>query len=459
MKNKWSAPLLAHITKGTLKGSPNWVASTFTHDSRKVEPGQLYVAIKGEKVDGHAYIQNALQQGAVAALVDHVPQDLPADAPLLVVPSVEQALNQIGRYVRTETKAKVFAITGSSGKTTTKDMLYLALQSQVRTHRTPASFNSRWGLPLTLSAASESDQALILEMGMNAPGEIKNLTNIGLPDIAIITTINPAHIEKMKTLDQIAHEKGSIFGGLKAHGTAIIPSDVAERQILVEHAHQSQAENIILFGESPLSTYRLTRTVFTESGMTVSASLGDQAVTYNLSVQGKHFALNSLAVLAAVKAAGYSIEKAIEGLKAFKGASGRGEAKALQSGILLLDESYNANPGSMAAALEAFAERPIQGKKYLVLGQMGELGPDSARYHKALKEVVLKVHPEHVFTYGDSMTHLYAALKDELSVTHADQKDDIIKALKTVLKPGDALLIKGSNSLNLGEVAKAFDTN
>ncbi len=457
MKNKWTAPLLAHITEGQLKGNPNWVATTFTHDSRKVEPGQLYVAIKGETVDGHDYVAEALEKGAVAALVEKIPSNLPTNAPLLYVKSVEEALKATAHHVRHCTMAKVFAVTGSSGKTTVKEMLRLALENQCTTHATPASFNSRWGLPLTLSGAAENDRALVLEMGMNAPGEILNLTQMGQPHIALITTINPAHVEKFGNIEKIAHEKGSIFAGVVEGGVAIIPADVAECQILVDHANKNpNIHHIILFGTSKLASCRVIDTSFSETGMNVTASIDGHHYTYSLGVSGMHFAVNSVAVLAAIHAAGLDVKKATQSLGQFQGASGRGQAHFVRDNVLLMDESYNANPGSMKAALDAFAHRPIQGKKYLVLGQMGELGPDAPKYHADLKDAVLNVHPAHVYTYGDMMQHLKAAIEDQVPVTHITDLETLQKTLEKQLQPNDGLLIKGSNALKLGQVAHAL---
>lgn len=318
--------------------------------------------------------------------MEKIPSNLPADAPLLHVNSVEQALKAIAHHVRHSTMAKVFAVTGSSGKTTVKEMLRLALESQYATHATPASFNSRWGLPLTLSGAAESDKALVLEMGMNAPGEILNLTQMGQPHIALITTINPAHVEKLGSVENIAHEKGSIFAGVVEGGTAIIPADVPECQILVDHANKNRnIHHIILFGTSKLASCRVIDATFTETGMKVAAAINGHHYTYTLGVSGMHFAVNSVAVLAAIYAAGLDVKKAAQSLSQFQGASGRGQAHFVRDNVLLMDESYNANPGSMKAALDAFSHRPIQGKKYLVLGQMGELGVDAPKYHAGLK--------------------------------------------------------------------------
>lgn len=453
MKNKWSAALLSHITAGTIQGNADWVGTTLTHSTKDLQPGQIYVAIKGQKTNGHDYVAEALQKGAVACLVDHVPPGLSPDAPLIIVGNIEQALKDVARYVRHETQAKVFAITGSSGKTTTKDMLYLALKDQVPTHATPASFNSRWGLPLTLSGVAHNDQAIVLEMGMNAPGEILNLTQIGRPHVALITTINPAHIERLGSLDNIAHEKGSIFAGLEFGGTAIIPADVAQRQILVDHATDSAAERIILFGESPLADSRLLSTTAHEDGtMTVTVSLQGREYTYTLGLQGLHFALNSLAVLAAIQAGGFDVEQAMEQLDQFKGAPQRGQVVQLSNGVTLFDESYNANPGSVKAALSTFAARPLKGRKFLALGQMGELGDHAAHYHEDLKEAVLSVQPHHVYLYGNLMGPLEKALRPHVPVTLATTHDQIIQSLKSELKAGDGLLVKGSLSTQMATV-------
>lgn len=455
MKNKWSAALLSHITAGRIHGKPDWVATTLTHTTKELQAGQMYVAIKGQKVDGHEYVAEALEKGAVAALVDHVPPGLLSDAPLIIVEDIERALKNISLYVRHETSAKVFAITGSSGKTTTKDMLYLALADQVSTHATPASFNSRWGLPLTLSGVSADDRALVLEMGMNAPGEILNLTQIGQPHVALITTINPAHIERLGSLENIAHEKGSIFAGLEPGGTAIVPADVEQHQILVDHATNSRAEHIISFGQSPQAACRvLSTTAYHDGSMAVTVSLQGREYTYTLGVQGLHFALNSLAVLVAVQSAGFDVEEAMEKLAQFKGAPQRGQVVQLPNGVTLFDESYNANPGSVKAALNTFAARPLKGRKFLALGHMSELGDYATHYHKDLKDAVLNVQPHHVYLYGNLMVPLEQVLQPHVPVTLAASHDQIIQGLETELKAGDGLLVKGSLSTQMATVVR-----
>ncbi|MDC0349342.1 UDP-N-acetylmuramoyl-tripeptide--D-alanyl-D-alanine ligase [Alphaproteobacteria bacterium] len=455
MKNNWTASLLQSITKGTLKGPESWTATTFAHDSRHITKGQLYVAIKGEKVDGHAYIEMALAHGAAAALVEKAPTNLPKDAPLLIVKSVEKALADISLYVRKEIDAKVIAITGSSGKTSTKDMLARCLSDQAKVHATPASFNSRWGLPLTLSQCEKDIDYLVLEMGMNAPGEIENLTKMGRPHIAIITTINPCHIENLGSLENIAREKASLFQGVESGGTALIPADLDQTDLLVAEAKRYGVKNIVLFGEKASAQCRLLSYTPQESTSQIKASIHGKTYTYTLNTLGKHFACNSLAVLGALHAAGANLEKALPSIEAFQGSDGRGQTIVLKDSILLIDESYNANPGSMKAALDSFKERPVKGHRYLVLGQMGELGENAVRYHKELKKPVLAMHPTKVLTYGPLMAHLHKELGSDIS-THYESLEQLTKDILSYTKEKDAIFIKGSNALKLSTVSDAI---
>lgn len=456
MKNKWTAALLQTITNGKLLGCTSWTSTTFTHDSRQVTAGQLYVAIKGETVDGHAYILPALQNGAVAALVSHIPPSLPSDLPLLLVPNVEDALLQIGNYVRDHLTATVIAVTGSSGKTTTKDMLQLCLSNQGKSHANFRSFNSRWGVPLTLAECEGDEEYVILEMGMSAPGEISALTHMARPHIALITTINPAHLADLGSTENIARAKAEIFEGIMPGGTALIPGDLPETPILVEKAQGCDVKNIVLFGESSACDFKLLSYTPAGTESHVEISLQGTSFSYILSVLGKHFAMNSVAVLGAVQQAGASVGKALQELKTFQGSDRRGQVIKLAQNILLFDESYNANPGSMKAALEAFASHPIIGRKYVVLGDMRALGADSRRYHEALKDLVLTTHPHAVFTYGAEMKALHDQIKSSTTAHHEDDLDTLIKNVVGTLKENDAIIIKASNSVKLNKVSEAI---
>lgn len=455
MKNKWTSSLLQTITNGQLVGAPSWTATTFTHDSRQTTSGQLYVAIKGETVDGHAYVGAALANGAAAALVSHIPADLPADAPLLLVPNVEAALLQIGAYVRDQLKATVIAVTGSSGKTTTKDMLKLCLSAQGKTHANFRSFNSRWGVPLTLAECEGDEKYVVLEMGMSAPGEISALTHMARPHIALITTINPAHLADLGSTENIARAKAEIFEGLPPNGSALIPGDLAETYILVEKAKALGLKNIYLFGEHPQCDFRLVSCQPHDTETHVKIELEDAPYDYTLSLLGKHFAMNSVAVLGTAREAGANVPLAAQTLKTFQGSDRRGQISRLAHNILLFDESYNANPGSMKAALEAFGTHPVKGHRYLVLGDMRALGADSRHYHLALKDSVLATRPHTVFTYGAEMLALYEAIKDLVPTHHYETLENLSRDLLEKLQENDAVMIKASNSVMLNRVAEA----
>lgn len=456
MKNKWTASLLQAITNGQLKGPATWTATTLTHDSRQVTPGQLYVAIKGEKVDGHDYITSALQNGAVAALVSHVPAHLPKDIPLLLVPNVEEALLQIGTHVRHHLKATVIGVTGSSGKTTTKDMLKLCLSAQGKTHANFRSFNSRWGVPFTLAECEGDEEFVVLEMGMSGRGELSTLTHMARPHIAMITTINPAHLEELGSLENIARAKAEIFEGLPPTGTALVPGDVEHTPLLLKKAHESAASHVVVFGESSAANIKLLKYDPQSTQAHVTISLQGKEYSYTLSVLGKHYAMNSLAVLGAVHAAKANVAQAIEALETFQGSDRRGQIIRLEKDILLFDESYNANPGSMKAALEAFGSHPIAGRKILVLGDMRALGKESRDYHLGLKETVLATQPHVVFTYGAEMQALHQTLKPLIETHHFQDLTSLSQRVCETLQPRDAVFIKASNSVNLNKVAQAI---
>ncbi|HCI49141.1 MAG TPA: UDP-N-acetylmuramoylalanyl-D-glutamyl-2, 6-diaminopimelate--D-alanyl-D-alanine ligase [Holosporales bacterium] len=456
MKNKWTATRLQSITQGILAGPPTWTATTFTHDSRQTTPGQLYVAIKGETVDGHDYVEQAFQNGAVAALVSHIPPRLPKDSPLLLVPNVENALLQIGHYVRDQLTATVIGITGSSGKTTTKDMLQLCLSQQGKTHANFRSFNSRWGVPLTLAECMGDEKYVVLEMGMSAPGEIAALTHMARPHIALITTINPAHLADLGSTENIACAKAEIFEGVPSEGVALIPGDLPETSLLLEKAKAQKIAHIFLFGEGPQCDLRLMSYTPDGTHAQVKITLQETPYTYTLNLLGKHFAMNSLAVLGAVQGAKANVPQALHTLAQFQGSDRRGQVIHLGHHISLFDESYNANPGSMKAALEAFGSHPHTGHRYLVLGDMRALGANSKKYHEGLKDLVLATQPRGVFTYGPEMKALHDQIKSSVDAHHYEDLEALITDVLDILKEKDAILVKASNAVKLNKVSDAL---
>lgn len=452
MKNLWTSIDVEKATKGELLGKKDWESCGPSMDTRTLVPGEFYIAIRGESLDGHAFVADALKRGAVAALVDHIPEGLPKDAPLVLVANTDEALLNLGSYARDRLRGQVIGVTGSAGKTSTKDMLKLCLSDQGTTHASGKSFNNKWGVPFTLAQCDPDSKYVILEMGMSHGGELSQLTQIARPHVAIITTIAPAHMAFFSSLDDIARAKAEIFEGLDKKGIALINGDIPQTDLLVHLAEKQKIQTILLFGEKPHCKVRLLSYRPKETLIEITAEILGEKVSYTLQTYGKHFALNSLTVLATVKALGANLQQAAISLSSFEASDRRGKSYHLKNNIVLVDESYNANPLSMKAALQSFVERPTLGRKIIVLGDMRELGPDSLKFHQQLEEPVLKGNFDKTYTFGTEMK----ALHSKINSLHCDVMEDLIQNILKDLHPNDAIMIKASKSIKLDQVVKSI---
>ncbi|MEM6609898.1 MAG: UDP-N-acetylmuramoyl-tripeptide--D-alanyl-D-alanine ligase [Pseudomonadota bacterium] len=460
MSALWTAEAAAAATGGLRQGG-DWVATGVSIDTRSLRPGDLFVALKAAR-DGHDFVADALAKGAAAALVSQVPSGA-EDGNLLVVEDVQQALEALGKAGRARSSAKVIAVTGSVGKTTTKDMLRLALAGQGRTHASVESYNNHWGVPLTLARMPVDTDFAVIEIGMNAPGEIAPLARMAAPHVAIVTTVAAAHLEAFESVDGIAVEKASIYEGLPRGGTAILNADLETSPILMDAATRRHAQ-IIRFGARPEAEARLTRLEATEAASVAQASLLGSAVLLKLSVPGAHLVMNALAALAAVAAVGGDPAKAILALNAWSPVAGRGTREPIVlnitdgDGIELIDDAFNANPASVTAALDVLAAASPRGRgrRIAVLGDMLELGRDAARLHADLAQVPAMAAIDLVHSAGALMAHLDAALPPSKRGLHRDSADDLARAVVPDLRPGDVLLVKGSKSSNMSRVVDAL---
>ncbi len=452
MKILWTSEEVQAATKGKLLASKKWESTGPCMDTRTLEPGEFYIAIRGESLDGHLFVAEALKKGAVAAIVDHIPDNPPENAPLVVVSNTDEALLNLGSYARQRLTGQVIGITGSAGKTSTKDMLALCLSDQGSTHASGKSFNNKWGVPFTLAQCDPHSKYVILEMGMSHGGELSRLTQVAHPHVAIITTIAPAHIENFDSIEGIARAKAEIFEGVDKKGVAIINGDIPQTDLLVHLAEKQKIQTILLFGESPQCKARILTYKPTETVVEITANILGEKVSYALQTYGKHFALNSLAVLATVKILGASLQEAAQSLGQFEASDRRGKSYHLKNNITLVDESYNANPLSMRAALQSFIERPTPGRKIVVLGDMRELGPNSPEFHQQLETPVLEGNFHKVYTFGTEMK----ALHSKINSLHYDTMDDLVQNILKDLHPNDAIMIKASNSINLNKLVQSI---
>ncbi len=352
----------------------------------------------------------------------------------------------------------IFGVTGSVGKTSTKEALYVALErfAKGKVHRSVKSYNNHTGVPLSLARMPRDSEFAVLEMGMSAAGEIAALTRLVRPNIAIVTTIASAHIEYLGSMEAIADAKGEIFEGLEPGGVAIIPEDSPYRDRLVKAARKTAGHSITFgHGEADITALHAVRS--DQGGSLVTARLMESELTYTIAQRGDHWVMNSLAVLAAVEAAGADLAVAGLALADMGGLKGRGERHRLAvsgGSYLLIDESYNANPASMAATLKALGEESGVQRRIAVLGPMRELGPHSDELHAGLAPNAIDAKVDHLILVGEEMAPLAEAIGDDLKVDRADNVDDAIDLLAKLVRPGDAVLVKASNSIGLAKLVE-----
>ncbi|SCY68835.1 UDP-N-acetylmuramoylalanyl-D-glutamyl-2,6-diaminopimelate--D-alanyl-D-alanine ligase [Microvirga guangxiensis] len=446
---------------GARVGSGFAQATGASIDTRTLEPGDLYFAIKGDVHDGHDFVPTALEKGAAGAVVSEEKAPAFASDRLIVVPDVLEAMRQLGVAARKRTDARIVAITGSVGKTGTKEAMRLALSRQGATHASVASYNNHWGVPLTLSRMPRETEFGVFEIGMNHAHEILPLTAMVRPHVAVITTIEPVHIEFFPSLWGIADAKGEIFSGLEPGGTAVINRDSPYFERMKAHALASAAGRIISFGEHADADIRAERIIVKPDQSIVEARVFGELITYRIGTAGRHIALNSLSVLAACHALGADLALMALTFADLKPPVGRGERTMLSVGddeALLIDESYNANPASMRAALANLGSVELnrQARRIAVLGDMKELGEKGPVLHEELIEAIEANKIDLVFAAGPLMQSLVGRLPKAKVVLHAQTSAELVDAVCAAIRPGDAVMVKGSLSMKMALIVKAL---
>lgn len=430
-------------------------------DTRTLKPGDLFVAIKGDTHDGHEFVRAALQANAAAAVVSHISDGIAESAPLLKVANTLRALEDLARVSRTRSHARVVAVTGSAGKTTTKEMLRLALGALGATHASAASHNNHWGVPFSLAAMPRETQFAVLEIGMNHFGEIRSLVGLVKPHVALVTTIAPAHLEFFGSCEAIADAKAEIFERVTPGGAAIIPADSAYAERLRARARQAGVSRVLAFGKTAGAEARLTALSETSGGMKLEAEILGKSVHVGLKAAGAHLATNALGALLAVAAAEGDVLNAAAALSQFSALKGRGARFAMDipdGRIDVIDESYNANPASMAAALAMLGQTKSNGggRRIAVLGDMLEMGNQSAEYHAALAQNIEDAGVDLVFLNGPQMQALWGALPENRRAAYAESSSDIVPRLIEALRPGDVVLVKGSFGSRMSVIIDAL---
>jgi UDP-N-acetylmuramoyl-tripeptide--D-alanyl-D-alanine ligase len=452
----WTAADAKAATAGC--GDADWAATGVSIDSRSLAPGDLFVALRGPNHDGHDFVAAALARGAVAAMVDHDVPGVPASAPLLWVADTLAGLAAIGVAARNRSRARIVAVTGSVGKTGTKEALRLALAGSGATYASEGGLNNHWGAPLSLARLPPDTEYGVFELGMNHAGEIAGLTRMVRPHIAVITTVEPAHLGFFSSVEAIADAKAEIFQGLQPGGVAVLNRDNPHFPRLAAAASQAGA-SVIGFGSHREAAVRLLDCVLEACSSAVEAAVLGTVLRYRLPIPGRHWVMNSLAVLAAVLAAGADLGRATEALGALQALAGRGRRYELawRGGTLtVIDESYNASPAAMRAALAVLGATPPApgGRRVAVLGDMLELGEASAQLHRELAEPLAAAKVDRVFLVGEAVEALDRVLPEDRRGGRWRSAEGAIPAIFRFLEPGDVVTVKGSRAMRVSEIVE-----
>jgi UDP-N-acetylmuramoyl-tripeptide--D-alanyl-D-alanine ligase len=459
----WTSQAMAEAMRASIQGVLPEAVTGLSIDSRTISPGEAYFAIKGELHDGHDFVVAALKAGAALAVVGTAQCDRFApDAPLLVVEDVLAGLVDLARAARARLNAQVIAVTGSVGKTSTKEALRRALGAQGATHASAASFNNHWGVPLSLARCPATARFAIFEIGMNHAGEIEPLVTMVRPQLALITTVEPVHLEFFAGIEAIADAKAEIFKGVEPGGAVVLNRDNAQFGRLQRRAKQLGISHIVSFGADEKAEARLIELSLHSTCSAVHADILGHDVTYKLGMPGRHMAMNSLAVLAAASLVGADLALAALSLSQIEPAAGRGVRRALEVAngeATLIDESYNANPASMAAALNVLGQAAIgpHGRRIAVLGDMLELGPTSAALHRRLNEAIKANHIDLVYCCGPLMRNLWDALSAGKRGGYAESAADLEAQVLAAVRAGDAIMVKGSLGSKMKTIVKALE--
>jgi UDP-N-acetylmuramoyl-tripeptide--D-alanyl-D-alanine ligase len=448
----WTARELLEATGGAMELT-HFAATGVSIDTRTIQPGDLFVALQGESGDGHGFVADALAKGAAGAMVH---RNVPAVGRLLLVDDTLAGLHRLGGYARERFTGRLVAVTGSVGKTTTKEMLRTILTAFGGTHAAVASYNNQWGLPLTLARMPPDATFCVAEIGMNHAGEIAPLARLARPHVAVITAVENAHIGFLGSIEAIADEKADILRASEPGGVAVLPADTKLLPRLRAAAGEAQ---VVTFGESPNSDVRLVELGMDADGSNVAAQVGSQRIVFRLNAPGRHMAMNALAAIAAAHhLSNASLHQITRALEAFAPVVGRGARRQIMlpgGPALLLDESYNGNPASMRAALAVLRLQPAK-RRIAVLGDMLELGDRGRAEHRGLAADVAAA-ADRLFTCGPLMDDLYSAVPEAIRGAHAPDSATLAAIVARSIAAGDAILIKGSLGSRMKLVVNALE--
>lgn len=454
----WKSDVVERVTGGVSTG--HWVATGFSIDSRTVVQGDVFLCLKGPLFDGHDHVREARERGAVAAIVHH---DVDGDIPVVRVGDTYEALKALAVESRRRTKAKLIGVTGSFGKTSTKEALKLVLGHQGKVIASQRSYNNFWGVPLTLCQLPEDYDYGVIEIGMNYPNEITPLSQLVRPDVCLVTTVERMHIENCGSYEGVADAKSEIFDGMSRGAPAVLKKDNLMFERMESRAKLKGLE-VITFGADPTADARLIDTKIVENRLHVKAVIGSRDLEYCVPAVGEHWAYNSLGLLSVVWLLGANVELAAASLSQFQLLDGRGAIKEIpfcDGKVIILDESYNAGPGSMIAALRTLGRLTPgeRGRRIAVLGDMGELGDQSRDLHVSLKEHIMENNIDVVFATGEKMHDLYQVLEVNHQGYHNNDLEIFASEVANNIRSGDVVMVKGSRGMRayVGRMSKVIE--
>ena len=449
----WTVSEIVAVTKGSHTGE-NRPVTGVSIDTRDIKPGDLFIALKGPNFDGNQFAEEALEKGATAVLTTRK-----GNPGFITVPDTFTALHDLGAGGRARSNAKIIAVTGSVGKTSVKAMLQATFAMLGKTHASDASLNNHWGVPLSLARMPMDAEYAIFEIGMNHANEIAPLSKLVSPHVSIITTIASAHIQNLGSMENIARAKAEIFQGMSPDGTAILPHDSELYPILLAEARTQGLQKIISFGQSEKSDIRLVGVHGDQHDM-IDATINNQPFSFKFGIPGSHQMVNALSVIAAVKTLDGDIRNALHAFATMTPVSGRGDQVPVHlpgggEPLLVINETHNASPIAVKAALVVLQNTPVKNRRIIALGDMLELGPDSPQFHAELKDAILQTNPHAVYLSGPLMKHLADVLPPEIT-HHFASSDQLAVALCAAVQPGDAVLLKGSRGAKMKLVVDAL---
>ena len=458
----WNADIVGQVTQGKAYG--DWGANAICIDTRKISKGDIFVAFKGA-VDGHDYVSQALKAGANAAIVEYIPKNIsPEDCNLVVVKDSTQAIKDLAEFNRRRTEAKIIAVTGSVGKTSTKEALYAAFSALGKAYCSQGNYNNELGLPISLASLPQAAEYAIFEMGMNHAGELERLTKLLQPDAAIITSVEPVHLEYFASVEDIAKAKAEIFLGMNASSVAVLNGDNKYYDILRDAAQKCSISKILTFGGQKANDSYCASYKNMQDGTLVNALISGREIEYKIAAYGEHQVINTIATLSIVQALGLDIYQASKGLLNFANVKGRGktnEVNFAKKKLLLIDESYNASPRSMKAALAALQDLDqAKGRRKLaILADMYELGDDAIKMHTELLQDITDNGVDKVITVGSLMHNLFEVIPDNIKLMHFVDYKSAINNIDRFVNDQDCILVKGSFGTKIHELVNYLENN